>query len=160
MFQLVQHLHKNNLFNPFQSAYRFGHSTETLLLSLVNDLLTALDEDKMTLLLMFDLSAAFDTIDHHILLLRLERRFGIRSTALQWFISYLSNRSLVSVNKSFSSDRPLTAGVPRDLYLVQSCFCYTQHLCHRFFTAILSTITCLQITLSFSRLFHQLSFHH
>ena len=48
--------------NPSQSAYRFGHSTETLLLRVINDLLTAMDDDKISLLLMLDLSSAFDTI--------------------------------------------------------------------------------------------------
>ena len=55
---------ENNLCNPFQSAYRTGHSTETALLRVVNDLLNATDEDKISVLLLLNLSAAFDTIDH------------------------------------------------------------------------------------------------
>ena len=82
--QLHAHLHKNNLCNLFQSAYRTGHSTETALLRVVNDLLTAMDEDKISVLLL-DLSAAFDTIDHQILLSRLETVFGIRFAAPRWF---------------------------------------------------------------------------
>ena len=69
--QLSNHLLTNNLFYSHQSAYRAGHSTETALLKIVNDLLSALDEDKVSLLSLPDLSAAFDTIDHSILLSRL-----------------------------------------------------------------------------------------
>ena len=74
---------ENNLSNPFQSAYRAGHSTETVLLRIVNDILSALDNDNISVLLLLDLSAAFDTIDHQILLSRLNSVFGIQSTALQ-----------------------------------------------------------------------------
>ena len=89
--QLLSHLDSNNLHNPFQSAYRAGRSTETILLRIVNDILTALDEDKLSILLLLDNSAAFDTIDHSILLSRLETVFGIRAVALQWFMSYLQD---------------------------------------------------------------------
>ena len=64
LHQLLAHLQENNLCNPFQSAYRTGHSTETTLLRVVNDLLNAMDEDKISVLLLLDHSAAFDTIDH------------------------------------------------------------------------------------------------
>ena len=56
---------------------------KSALLRVVNDLLNAMDEDKISILLLLDLSAAFDTIDHQIFLSRLETGFGIRSTALQ-----------------------------------------------------------------------------
>ena len=59
--------------------------TETAILRVVNDLLAAMDEDKFSVLLLLDLSAAFDTTDHQILLSRLETVFSIRSTALHWF---------------------------------------------------------------------------
>ena len=91
--QLLNHLLTNNLFNSHQSAYRAGHSTETALLKIVNDLLSALDEDKVSLLFLLDLSAAFDTIDHSILLSRLSYSFGISDTVLAWFTSYLTDRT-------------------------------------------------------------------
>ena len=87
--KLLSHLQENNLSNPFQSAYRAGHSTETVLLRVVNDILSAVDNDNISVLLVLDLSTAFDTTDHQILLSHLNSVFGIQSTALQWFHSYL-----------------------------------------------------------------------
>ena len=112
--QLLSHLNDNNLCNPLQSAYRAGHSTETVLLRVVNDILSALDEDRSSILLLLDNSAAFDTIDHKILLSRLENIFGVRSVALDWFRSYLEDRSqYVSVNGFSSPPSPLLFGVPQ-----------------------------------------------
>ena len=67
--------------------------TEIAVLKVVTDILAALDRGKISLLGMFDLSAAFDTVDHFILLRRLEISFGIRGTALEWFLSFLTERS-------------------------------------------------------------------
>ena len=92
---------KNNLCNPFQSAYRTGHSRETALLRVVNDFLNAMDEAKICVLLLLDLSAAFNTIDHQILLSRLETAFGIRSTALQWFRSPSGQKSVRGCQQFF-----------------------------------------------------------
>ena len=64
LHQLLAHLQENNFCNPFLSAYHTGHSTETTLLHVVNDLLTAMVEDKVSVLLLLALSAPFDTIDH------------------------------------------------------------------------------------------------
>ena len=73
-----------------------------------------MDEDKISVLLLLDLSAAFDTIDHQILLSRLETVFGLRSTALQWFRSYLLDKNqCVVVNNSASSSYPVMFGVPQ-----------------------------------------------
>ena len=79
----LSHLQENNLSNPFQTAYRAGHNTETVLLCIVNNVLSTLDNDNISVLLLLDLSAAFDTIDNQILLSRLNSVFGIQSTALQ-----------------------------------------------------------------------------
>ena len=65
-----EHLINNSLFDPLQSAYRDKHSTETALITVQNDILSALDAGSSAILLMLDLSAAFDTIDHDILLSR------------------------------------------------------------------------------------------
>ena len=114
LHKLLSHLQENNLSKPFQSAYRAGHSTETVLLRIVNDILSALDNDSISVLLLLDLSAAFDTIDHQILLSCLNSVLGIQSTALQWFHSYLSDRyQSTSVNNSSSSPSQLMYGVPQ-----------------------------------------------
>ena len=62
--QFLQHLESHSLLEPFQSAYRKCHSTETALLLVVNDLLEASDSGHVPILSLLDLSAAFDTIDH------------------------------------------------------------------------------------------------
>ena len=79
--QLMSHLNTHNLFSSFQSAYRPGHSTETTLLKVVNDLL-AMDEGKLSVLVLLDLYAVFGTIDHEILLHRLHNVFGFGDTVL------------------------------------------------------------------------------
>ena len=114
LHKLLSHLQENNLSNPFQSAYRAGCSTETVLLRIVNDILSALDNDNISVLLLLDLSAAFDTLDHQILLSHLNSVLGIQSTALQWFHPYLSDRyQSTSVNNSSSSPSQLIYGVPQ-----------------------------------------------
>ena len=112
--QLNCHLSNNNLLNPLQSAYRQSHSTETALLHILNDLLLSTDSGNVSLLTLLDLSAAFDTIDHKILLTRLQHTFGISDTALSWFTSYLSNRKqTVLINNKHSKPAHLTCGVPQ-----------------------------------------------
>ena len=114
LHKLLSHLQENNLSNPIHSAYRAGHSTETVLLRIVNDILSALDNVNISVLLLLDLSAAFDTLDHQVLLSRLNFVFGIQSTALQWFQSYLSDiYQSTSVNNSSSSPSQLMYGVPQ-----------------------------------------------
>ena len=128
LLQLQDHLDQNNLLYPLQSAYRAGHSTETALLKIVNDLLCALDDGKVSLLSLLDLSSAFDTIDHHTLLSRLQHTFGISNTALSWFQSYLHDRSrAVSVNGLLSLPAVLQYGVPQGSVLGPILFVlYTQ----------------------------------
>ena len=89
---------------------------ETVLLHIVNDILSALDNGNISVLLLFDLSAAFGTTDHQILLSRVNSLLGIQSTALQWFQSYLSlsdRYQSTSVNNSSSSPSQLMYGVPQ-----------------------------------------------
>ena len=88
--QVNDHLNANGLVEIFQSAYKVGHSTESALLWVQNDILHSIDDGKSVLLLMLDLSAAFDTVDHRILLQRLHDPFGIQGTVYRWFESYLA----------------------------------------------------------------------
>ena len=97
-----------------QSAYKRFHSTETALLKIHNDIICNMDNGKVTALTLLDLSAAFDTIDHAILLERLYGHFGISGTVLQWFKSYISNRQQrVHIDGSLSCPQDLNFGVPQ-----------------------------------------------
>ncbi len=91
--QLNEYLSANNLLPRFQSAYRKGHSTETALLRVWSDMLMAADDRKITLLSLLDMSAAFDCVDHMILLHRLQVAVGIGGAALDWIRSFLSGRT-------------------------------------------------------------------
>ena len=111
--QVNDHLNANGLVETFQSAYKVGHSTESALLRVQNDILRSIDDGKGVLLLTLDLSAAFETVDHRILLQRLHDRFGIQGAVYRWFESYLEERrQFLSIGKERSTSRPLTCRVP------------------------------------------------
>ena len=110
--QLNNYLTVNGLHERLQSAHKAHHSTETALLTITNDILLSLDRRDNVFLLLLDLSAAFDTVNHSLLLSRLKKSFGITGTVLQWFYSYLSARSqCFEINDTKSSVRDLTVGV-------------------------------------------------
>ena len=117
--QLLEHICTNNLMEPLQSAYRPHHSTDTALLRVKTDILKAMDNQEVACLVLIDLSAAFDTVDHKILLERLENYFGITRTALRWIRSYLTNRSQrvvigdTNTTGAKSSRISLECGVPQ-----------------------------------------------
>jgi len=90
---LLAHLNGNNLLPGWQSAYRRFHTTETAVTKAFNDLLTAVHRGQISVLCLLDLSAAFDTVDHDLLLQRLDRQFSLCGTVLQWARSYLSGRT-------------------------------------------------------------------
>ena len=91
--QIQSYLNEHDLLPSLQSAYRQHHSTETALLKVKNDILMNMENQKVTLLVLLDLSAAFDTVDHRILLDRLQFDCGISGSALNLIESYLSNRT-------------------------------------------------------------------
>ena len=100
-----------------QSAYRPGHSTETALLHVHNNILRAVDEQKVVALVLHDLSAAFDTIDHNIMLSRLSKRLGVGGVALKWFESYKGRKQSVVLNETLSSLVDVLYGVPQSSVL-------------------------------------------
>ena len=113
--QLVDHLESNNLAETFQSAYKQYHSTETALTVVTNNILTVLDRKQAVLLVSLDLSAAFDMVDHTVLLKQLEVRVGLGDIALHWMESYLTQcYQHVSAGGGKSSSRELKWGVPRE----------------------------------------------
>ena len=128
--QLEKHLEKHNLHAMYQSGYRAGHSCETATLTVYNDLLCLSDVKSKVILLLLDLSAAFDTINHSILLRKLYNKFGITGTVLQWFESYLDQRSFtVTINESKSERCFLVIGVPQGSILGPILFIlYTKEL--------------------------------
>ncbi len=101
-------------FGQLQSAYRQGHSTETALTKMMDDIIRAVDEGCVVALMSLDISAAFDAVDHDVLVERLENEFGITGTCSQWIRSYLTDRSsVVRVGKSLSAAVPVRCGVPQ-----------------------------------------------
>eukprot|EP00057_Strongylocentrotus_purpuratus_P015433 XP_011669907.1 PREDICTED: RNA-directed DNA polymerase from mobile element jockey-like [Strongylocentrotus purpuratus] len=113
--QLKAHLERIDMLPVNQSAYRNHHSTETASVKVLNDLLLAIDKGNEVVLILFDYTAAFDTIDHTLLLHRLENDFFfITGTVLDWIRSYLHNRSqCVIINDTPSALFPLICGVPQ-----------------------------------------------
>lgn len=112
--QLKAFLEENAVLRVFQSGFKSSHSTETALLRVFNDILQATDCGHSVILVLLDLTAAFDTVDHQILLTRLERCVGIQGTALEWLRSYLTDREIcVRIGSSQSAVSPLNCGVPQ-----------------------------------------------
>ena len=112
--QVYNHATVNELFPGLQSAYRKSHSTETALVKIVNDILLNMNRQHVSLLVLLDLSAAFDTVDHTILLRRLKTSFGVIGNVFNWFASYLSGRSQrVMVNGELSNKFRLSFGAPQ-----------------------------------------------
>ena len=112
--RLLSHMDNHNLHEVMQSAYKKYHSTETALVRVQNDILTHIDNKHGVILVLLDLSAAFDTIDHKTLLHQLRHRMGISGTALEWFRSYLTGRTqAVCIEGEYSTAVPLQFGVPQ-----------------------------------------------
>ena len=111
--QISSYLNSHNLYNTCQSAYRPGHSTETAFLKAANDLFLSLNKGNISVRALLDFSSAFDTIDHPILVHRLHTDFGFTDTVLQWFSSYLTDRThYVSLSNHCSAFTHVHSGVP------------------------------------------------
>ena len=126
--QVASFVKSNDLSEPLQSAYRPYHSTETALLTVQDAFFRAIDSHQAVFLIMVDLSAAFDTVDHNILLQRLTGDFGLDGVVHQWFHTYLSDRSSqVCVKDTLSTEAKLKYGVPQGSVIGPQMFTYYSH---------------------------------
>jgi len=128
--QLIHCISSNGLHEILQSAYEQFHSTETALVKVFNDIVLDVDRNTTVILLLLDLSAAFDAVDNTILIDRLANRLGLCDLALAWFKSYLSDRThSVSIRGARSVTRSLSCGVPQGSVLGPIlCLLYTSPL--------------------------------
>ena len=114
----------NDIVDNFQSPYKAGHSCETAVLRVYNDSVTTIGRGNAAMLVLFDLYAAFDTIDHDIIFCILEKYVGIRGTAVKLMKSYFSNRTqYVQINDVLSDFVNIICGVPQVSVLGPLKFC-------------------------------------
>ena len=112
--QPIQHLDKNVPLPEYQSIYRKWHSTETALLDFMDLILWGFEKQEIMTVCVMDLSTAFNTVDHNLLLTTLQRRYGIHEAALGWIDSYLRPRGYrVVVNKAKYSHKHTPFSVPQ-----------------------------------------------
>ena len=113
--QLITYLTTNTIPNIFQSTYLPHKSTEFALTLITSDLLSGLNNNRGSILVLLDISSAFDTLDHNVIIHRLST-IDITGIAINWFTSYISNRSTtVRINSHSSPPRSITHGVPHGL---------------------------------------------
>ena len=111
--RLISYFNKMNVLSNNQFGFRKNHSTFHALILIVDKIQRAMEEGNYSCGIFIDLSKAFDTVNHNILLGKLER-YGIRSIAKDWFASYLYNREqFVSIGNIVSDKRPISCGVPQ-----------------------------------------------
>ena len=111
--QLYDYFETNNLLNSSQHGFRRGRSTETALCDLTNDIYSAFDNKLSTVAVFLDLSKAFDTVDHNVLIEKL-RHCGVRGSALMWFTDYLNDRKqCVKFNEEISTFKEIKTSVPQ-----------------------------------------------
>ena len=128
--QLTDYVESNGLFSEVQSAYRSKHSCETATIKIINDVLVQLDKKSKVILVLLDLSAAFDTISHAKLLHRLKHDYGVTGKVLSWIESYLTNRTArVKIGSVESEAKSISIGVPQGSILGPLLFIlYTRDL--------------------------------
>ena len=145
--RLPSHMDNHNLHEVMQLAYKKYHSTETTLVRVQNDILTYIDNKHGVILVLLDLSAAFDTIDHKTVLHQLRHRMGISGTALEWFRSYLTGWHRLFVSKvNIQQLYPYNLKYHRDRCLDHSCTPFTRsHLVIYSGNKVCPTI-CMQMT--------------
>ena len=109
----MDYLLQNGLLYEMQSAFRQGHSTESALISLTDQILLSLDQDKVTGMVFVDFRKAFDVVDHQLLMTKL-RLYRVTDSALSWFRSYLTDRQqIVTIDGKRSDSLMIRQGVPQ-----------------------------------------------
>ena len=109
---ILGHILDNNIVDSCQSAYRAGHSCETALLRVYNDIVSTVGIGNGSFLVLLDLSVAFDTIDHDNLFYILEKYVGIGGSALRLILSYFCDRTQIQIDGIMSDFASLLCGVP------------------------------------------------
>ena len=137
----MDYISKNNLLNEKQFGFRPNHSTYMAIFELVDKIVNAVERNETTVALFWDLSKAFDTINHGILLYKLEH-YGFRGVALDWFKSYLSNRKqFVCYQMHDSNHKIINCGVPQGSILgplLFTLYIYKWYCKYYFFTCTYS----------------------
>ena len=131
LVQLNEHCNLHGLLPSYQSAYPAFHSCETSLLKLCNDMLWQMEYQEVSVLIVCNLLAAFDTINHQTLIEVLSEYYGVKGTVLKWFESNLENcKFYISINENKSTTRDLHFSVPQGSCAALSLFgiyCSTLH---------------------------------
>ena len=120
--RLIKFIDKHNILYQQQYGFRKNHSTEMAIIKLTNKIIETIEKSEFTAGIFLDLSKEFDTVDHTIIVSKLEH-YGIRGLALEWFKNYLTNRSqMVRFQDSISNKEKITCGVPQGSTLGQLLF--------------------------------------
>ena len=126
---MLEQVHKycklNDLIPNYQLPYRAYHSCETALVKIINDILWNMENKQVTIVVSIDLSAAFDTVDHQVMIAVVETFYGTRDPALQWFWSYLKNKKFkVKTGNIYSTEKLLSFSMPQGFCLGVNEFCW------------------------------------
>lgn len=151
--QLQAHITVNSVSEPFQSGFKSCHSTETVLVKVLNDIFVSLDNGDNVILILLDLSAAFDMVDHEILINRLEHWVALKGNVLKLFKSYLTDRFFLLILGAVILQDYIFLGESHKVqFLLQFCspfICYLQGLffanikCHSIATLMIHRFICL-----------------
>ena len=145
MYALKIFLKSSDILYKYQFGFRKQYSTNHALLSIIEKIRTSLDNKMYSCGIFIDLEKAFDTVNHQILLSKLDH-YGIRGVANQWFSSYLSNRyQSVILNGEISARKPITCGVPQGSILGPLLFLI--YINDMYLSVQSSTVYHLQMTL-------------
>jgi len=142
---LRPHLLSSGNFNPLQSAYRTGHSTENALLCILDNIYKSIDNLQLTTVVCLDISAAFDTISHSTLLQRLYEDFGVAGMSLDWLRSYLTAATTSSLVVTVHLQSTAPPGSNKGQSEDRSCSLHTYHHSAESFPVMVSVIINMQM---------------